>query len=43
MLPGADPVGLATLQWFAVGTLLRILALDMLADAAVAVQKVTKN
>ncbi|HXX76095.1 MAG TPA: hypothetical protein VEI50_13275 [Nitrospiraceae bacterium] len=41
--PTADPTGLAPFQWFASGTLLLVLAVYLLADAAVAVQKSTQT
>jgi len=41
MSPTADPTGLAAFHWFASGTLLLVLAVYLLADAAVAVQKAT--
>jgi len=41
--PTADPTDLAPLHWFASGTLLLVLAVYLLADAAVAVQKATQS
>ena len=37
--PTADPAGLTAFQWIASGILLLVLAVYLLADAAVAVQK----
>ena len=39
--PSADPAGLAAFHWFASGTLLLVLAVYLLVDAAVALQKAT--
>lgn len=41
--PTGDPAGLAAFQWFAGGTLLLVLAIYLLADAAVAVQKAAQS
>jgi len=41
--PIGDPSGLAAFHWFASGTLLLVLAVYLLADAAVAVQKAAQR
>ena len=41
--PTTDPAGLAAFHWFASGTLLLVLAVYLLVDAAVAVQKATQS
>lgn len=41
--PTTDPTGFAAFHWFASGTFLLVLAVYLLADAAVAVQKATQS
>jgi len=43
MPPTADPAGLAAFQWFVSGTLLLVLAVYLLANASVAVQKAAQD